>query len=373
LAAYPRTGRSPEALVKILVTMIEKTPSGGASLEDIREAYLDAKDVMPTDRTIYRNIRRINELLSPAGYASKQAKGKNKSQSGDQKEGSIALPLAIRSIRDGTGKMRYSYSGRSAISKGESSQALLIVLGLYSQQKGILKDHFEKVIGSMLQDVVAGKDGDHSFFSDIEENIHVSGHGPAEPKKLLRRISEIIRAIENCKLVKIDYIRVYDGVKKTREVEPYGLICRHGSWYLVGRCRRQEKRRIYLLDHVKHLEVVENSTFKRPAGLNISGIFKDAWGIWNVDDDQAAKIETVRLKAKKGVAERFRAVSFHGSQKVTPLPDGEAEVTFKVYGAAEMIPWLMSWGPTVEVIEPQWLREELLKNLRITVDAYLQQ
>ena len=63
MAAYPKTGRSPEALVNMLITVIEKTPGGGATLEDIREAYSFAKDVEPTDRTIYRNIRRINELF----------------------------------------------------------------------------------------------------------------------------------------------------------------------------------------------------------------------------------------------------------------------------------------------------------------------
>ena len=364
MAAFPRTGRLPEALVKILVTVIEKTPYSGATLDDIKEAYLDAKETSdpPSDRTIYRNIRRINELFNPTAYTMKGQKGKRKDKG--------ALPLMIRSNRDGTGKMRYHYSGRRLISSIESGQALTLVLGLYSQQKGILKDHFEKVIGSLLQEMMSRKDGDHSFFEDIEEHIHVSGHGPVEPKKLLRRISEIIRAIENCKIVRIEYVRIYDGAKRDREVEPYGLVCRHGSWYLVGLCRRQNKRRIYQLDHVKRLKVQENSTFKRPAGLSMTGIFKDAWGIWNVDDDKAALVETVRLKVKKGVAERFGSVSFHDSQQIKVLPDGEAEVTYRVSGAGEMIPWLMSWGQVVEVLEPQWLREQLLKVLEDTVITY---
>jgi len=364
MAVYPRTGRSPEALVKILVTVIEKTPSGGATLDDIKEAYLDAKETSdpPADRTIYRNIRRINELFDPAAYTAQGQQGKKKD--------SGTMPLTIRSKRDGSGKTRYLYSGKRLISSIESSQALTLILGLYSQQKGILKDHFEKVIGSLLQDVMSRKGSDQSFFGDIDEHIHVSGHGPVEPKKLLRRISEIIRAIENCKVVRIEYVRTYDGAKRDREVEPYGLVCRHGSWYLVGLCRWQNKRRIYQLDQVRRLKVEESSVFKRPAGLSMTGIFKDAWGIWNVDDDRAAAVETVRLKVKKGAAERFGAVSFHDSQQVKPLPGREAEVTFRVSGAGEMIPWLMSWGQVVEVMEPQWLREQLLKGLQKTIKTY---
>lgn len=360
MAAYPQTGKSPEALVKILVTVIEKTSYGGATLEDIKEAYLDAKDALPTDRTIYRNIRRINELFNPAAYADG---GNNK------KKGKDKLPLMIRSKRDGNGKTRYIYSGKKLTGSVESSQALTLILGLYSQQKGILKDHFEKVIGSLLLEMMAKNDSDYSFFEDIDEHIHVSGYGSVDPKQLLRRISEIIRAIENCKVVKVDYARTYDGASRNREVEPYGLVCRHGSWYLVGHCRIQQKRRIYQLDQVRRLKVEENSIFKRPAGLSMTDIFKDSWGIWNIDDREAVA-EAVRIKVKKGVAERFRAVSFHDSQQVKSLPNGEAEVTYKISGPGEMVPWLMSWGQAVEVLEPSWLRDALVKNLQDAAEVY---
>ena len=138
----------------------------------------------------------------------------------------------------------------------------------------------------------------------------------------------------------------------------------------VGLCRRQQGKRIYLLDQMKRLEVVENSVFKRPSGLSMRSIFSNAWGIWNLDDKDLSKLETVRLKAKKGVAERFNAVTFHDSQKVKMLPDDEAEVTFEVSGAGEMIPWIMSWGPTLEVLEPAWLKDELKGNLQNTLQVY---
>ncbi|HHV35608.1 MAG TPA: WYL domain-containing protein [Syntrophomonadaceae bacterium] len=41
-------------------------------------------------------------------------------------------------------------------------------------------------------------------------------------------------------------------------------------------------------------------------------------------------------------------------------------------GAQEMIPWLMSWGGAVEVLEPAWLREQLIRSLQETLHCYLQ-
>ena len=266
--------------------------------------------------------------------------------------------------------MRYIYNGRLAVSNAESSLALMIVLGLYSQQKGILKDHFEKVIGLLLQELLSGKHGEDYFFSDADSHIFVSAYGSAKPKMIIRMASEIIRAIDNQKVINIEYSRTRDGELCKREVEPYGLVCRHGSWYLVGFCRRQQARRIYLLDQVKRLKVIENSVFKRPPDFSLKSVFGHAWGIWNVDDDQLGKIEKVRLKVVKGVAERFQGVTFHDSQKVKLLADGSAEVSFAVTGASEMIPWLMSWGPTVEVMEPEWLKDELKKNLENSIQLY---
>jgi predicted DNA-binding transcriptional regulator YafY len=96
-----------------------------------------------------------------------------------------------------------------------------------------------------------------------------------------------------------------------------------------------------------------------------------AWGIMVVDDAKKAKVETVRLRVKKGIAERFKAVSFHDSQQVKCLPHDEAEVCFEVSGAGEMIPWLMSWGPTLQVVEPQWLKDMMLTSLKETMDVYI--
>ena len=44
MTRYPRTGTQPETLVKILITVIEKTPSGGATMEELQEAYAEIND-----------------------------------------------------------------------------------------------------------------------------------------------------------------------------------------------------------------------------------------------------------------------------------------------------------------------------------------
>ena len=71
------------------------------------------------------------------------------------------------------------------------------------------------------------------------------------------------------------------------------------------------------------------------------------------------------------MAKKFAVTNYHDSQKVIPQADGSAEVVFQVVNAGEMVPWLMTWGPTVEVIEPQWLRNDVVENAQFILNKYV--
>ena len=62
-------------LVKVLITVIEKTPSGGATLEELQDAYAEINDRRPSVRTIYRLIRRLNLFFDPLCYGEKPEPG----------------------------------------------------------------------------------------------------------------------------------------------------------------------------------------------------------------------------------------------------------------------------------------------------------
>lgn len=52
-----------------------------------------------------------------------------------------------------------------------------------------------------------------------------------------------------------------------RELDPYGLVHRAGSWYVVGRCCLREAVRSFRLDRVRAVHLLEE-TFVRPAGFD---------------------------------------------------------------------------------------------------------
>ena len=170
--------------------------------------------------------------------------------------------------------------------------------------------------------------------------------------------------------MRLSYLRTYDGAVTERVVEPHGLLCRLNNWYLTGRCTQRRQRRVFLLLNIKELEVIENSFYRMPPGFSLKEAYQDVWGTWT--DDESGELERVRLKVRAGPAERFRHNLFHESQQAKELPGGELEVVYRLTAAQEMIPWLMSWGDAVEVLEPAWLREQLINNLQETLRYYRQ-
>ncbi len=369
MSRYARVGDYPEALVRILLAVMERTPDGGASMEDLKWAYQEARGSYPSDKTICRAIKRLNTVFNPLidDGAPEDDNGEGGDGGESHENGHTNDQASLQSLRTASG-VRYVFSGELPGSVVDSNHALLITLGLYSQQKGMLKGQFEAVIDALLRDLLSRSEEFPQLLQELQQHVLVSGYGPTDPGKSLQKIKLIMRAIRLRQCLRLRYRRVYDGQLTRREVEPYGLICRFDKWYLVSFCRLQQERRVFLLDHIQEMDVLEASLFVWPEDFSLQEDYGTSWGVWT--EKQESEPETVRLQVGQGLAQRFQRVCFHDSQCTEVWADGSARVTYQVKGAQEMVPWLMSWGGTVEVLEPAWLREELARRLREALDLY---
>ena len=81
---------------------------------------------------------------------------------------------------------------------------------------------------------------------------------------------------------------------------------------------------------------------------------RSAWSIWSTDRDPVPVV----LHFTASVAGRVAETQWHLSQSLQPTPEGGILWRGEVSEPREMYPWIRSWGPDVEVIEPEWLRDE---------------
>ena len=351
--------RHPEAMLSVLLKIVEKTPSGGATKQDLIDAYGKEKDNTPSEKSIQRLVRRLNEFYNP-GSTSKET----------EVDGSYEyVEPAVKTV--GKKENRRYFFTRELVpgQQMDPSQAILLALSLYPQQRHMVAEQFQKIMKLVFDHALETVKECYCLRDDVDKYVYVSGYSQEKLKQNNNAVTQILRAIRRGKMVRIDYTRAYDGeITKGREVEPYGLLCRNGTWYLVGFCHEAEARRIFRVDLIDRISIVENSDYRIPADFSLKDAYGSNWGTWTVKN--ANPPEEVRLRAEPGMARKFAVTSFHDSQKVVQHEDGSADIIFRVANAGEMVPWLMTWGSTVEVIEPEWMRKEVAENAQSILGMY---
>jgi predicted DNA-binding transcriptional regulator YafY len=359
----------PEAITNILVRILEKTPLGGATIEDLEEAYEEVKGIYPSRKTIYRALERLELLFDPLARGESPEEGEDPDdERSTWLDDDLPGPLVgIKRVKRNR-KTYYVFEGQMAAPAFNINESLYAALSLYPQYRGMLKDAYHKIMRKLLAESLAGVSIYNLLINEIENHVHVAEPVPADPKKFTHLISEIFTALRQKNRIKIKYLRTYDGVETERIVEPYGLLNRFNNFYLTGYCLKSEANRIFHVVHIRELTIIEDSHFRMPSSYSLKRAYSQAWATWTSEGNVA--LEDVRIRVCCGTAERFRVINFHESQKVRELENGEIEITFRLTGASEMVPWIASWGPDLMVLEPQWLREAVVAYLQKALDGY---
>lgn len=159
------------------------------------------------------------------------------------------------------------------------------------------------------------------------------------------------------RVVKIAY-RARAEEETVREVEPLGVVFYGGGWYLVAWCRLRGDLRHFRLDRIQNVDTKEEVFGPRPE-FSLASHF----ALPGPCDEQV----TVRLYFEEAALERVRRESWTAPVEEKPR-DGGMKIVMKTYSLEWMAAWLLSFGPDVEVIEPDLLRERI----RILAEGALQ-
>ena len=82
------------------------------------------------------------------------------------------------------------------------------------------------------------------------------------------------------------------------------------------------------------------------------------------------ELYTVRVRISPAWARWVGEKIWHESQKITKLPEGGLEMTFRVAGLDEIKRWVLSFGPEAAVVEPEKLRELVRRDLSKNLPQY---
>ncbi len=193
------------------------------------------------------------------------------------------------------------------------------------------------------------------------QRFHVDAPGWFRADRNDPNLADIAAAVWDDRRIVVRYRSADDEEPASRHLEPFGLVCKAGTWYLVA--RRDDALRTYRVSRVQEVTLLDEH-FERPLGFDLARYWSQSVAEFEALVPDA---QVVVDASERGVAALGRMAD-RGSRTVLdeePLPDGwkRCRVAFESLDDAYFD--LLRLGADVEVKEPAALRSRLVE----TVDA----
>lgn len=172
----------------------------------------------------------------------------------------------------------------------------------------------------------------------------------------LRRVQD---ALWLDRRLRLRYRRALDRVVE-REVDPYGLVCKSGVWYLLAGVGGE--LRIYRVSRIEDAEL-SDEPFERPAGFDLRVAWAEQVGRFR---SAAPDRYPVTVRVAPGMSDRFSRVA--GDLIVERRGGSVVVLDFPGWWAA--VGQLAMFGGDVEVVEPEELRLRMAGIGRDLIDLY---
>ena len=237
--------------------------------------------------------------------------------------------------------------------------ALLAIEGLLeSIQPGLLGPHIAPLKKRMEQ--LLGKSS-HAP-DEIRKRILLL---PATPRKLqLEHFETCANATLTRKRLRIDhYDRELDTVR-SRDVSPQRMVRYKENWYLDTWCHLRNAIRTFSADAIRGATILEKPA-QEVSDDDLYAVLAAGYGIYAGRDVQWAILKFSTWQARWTAHE-----TWHVDQKSHFEPDGSYVLEIPYSGDGELVMDILKYGPEVEVIAPQNLRDEISKRLNLAADKY---
>lgn len=169
-------------------------------------------------------------------------------------------------------------------------------------------------------------------------------------KKMFR---DIQKAIETQRILKISYTSG-EGKSTEREIEPMTLIFKSYTWYLWGYCLNRNDYRMFKLPRITAYKIQSKAfihrgiTYQEPKG-------------------PSPEIVTVILKCKPSF---INTALEHFDKDDIEEHEDSIIITQKFPKGEWIKKFIISFGADIEVVQPEWLKKEIIEEILNTLKVY---
>jgi proteasome accessory factor C len=177
-------------------------------------------------------------------------------------------------------------------------------------------------------------------------------HAEIAPTAGLPYLAELRKALRDHRKAKITYRKSGSDKPTTRVVRLYALVPASGMWYAVAYCEMCEGLRVFRLDRVEGAEGLPDK-YEIPVGFSVTETLQSGKGL-------RAELTATGMKVRyspriaRWIAER---------EGLSLAEDGSLTVEHPLADAEWGIRHVLQYGADAEVLEPNRLREEIVRRL----------
>jgi len=184
----------------------------------------------------------------------------------------------------------------------------------------------------------------------LHDNVTVLGddYVPQDPDIWLK----VARFAQKNEQISMTYVK-FNGEKKDYIIDPYHLAAYHGEWYLLGYHHRRKCVATFAVSRIKKIKGV-GACFLPPSKTVIEEKLTQGFGI-----SYGGEIYDVHLRCAPCIASYISNRIWHTTQKIKDLEDGSVDLFMKTSGWKELVRFVLSWQPDIDVISPVELRERI--------------
>jgi len=166
-------------------------------------------------------------------------------------------------------------------------------------------------------------------------------------------IEPITEAMRKGVQITVKYQPYYAAEPNEIQIEPYFLRLFRQRWYLIGESNEKRDLRTYALDRMQGVEITDKR-FSYPGSFSPKEYFRDSYGIIKENDLKAMR--TI-IKATAYQSHYLRNLPLHESQREIERNAEYSLFELTLCPTFDLCQQLLSYGETIEVLEPTELRE----------------
>ncbi|MCF0236163.1 MAG: WYL domain-containing protein [Bacteroidaceae bacterium] len=188
-----------------------------------------------------------------------------------------------------------------------------------------------------------------------------------------RHLEAIIQAMKANRVLNLTYQSYGHEASRNFDVQPMCVKLFRRRWYLLAQGTYGRYAEcgplVYALDRIHQLQPTDR-TFALPKGWDAEEYFATCFGVM---PDMNTAPQLVRLKVDEKQACYFRSLPLHPSQDEDERNAAYSIFSFYLRPTYDFQQEILRYGDKVEVLEPQWLRNEIAARIQRMLNFYLPQ